>query len=61
MSSVGGEERALVLHQTGAGLVHHVEVTGFTGQLAPVRLDIRSDSLPQFLEIQNNIYIYVNL
>ena len=36
VSSVGGEERALVLHQTGAGLVHHVEVTGFTGQLAPV-------------------------
>ena len=49
VSSIGGEEGALVLHQPGAGLVHHVEVAGLACQLAPVRLDIRSDALHQFL------------
>jgi len=49
VSSVGGEEGALVLHQSGGGLVHHVEVTGLAGQLTPVGLDVRRDSLHQFV------------
>ena len=50
VSSVGGEEGALVLHQSGGGLVHHVEVTGLAGQLTPVGLDVRRDALHQFLK-----------
>ena len=37
----------MVLDQSGAGLIHHVQVTGLAGQLAPVGLDVRGDPLQQ--------------
>ena len=43
----GRQEGALVLDQPGAGLVHHVQVTGLAGQLAPVGLDVRGHPLQQ--------------
>ena len=55
MSSIGGEEGSLVLDQSGAGLVHHVEVAGLAGQLAPVRLDVCSDALHQFLNTKQSV------